>query len=68
MLYSLMLETLLPMIDMVWYIHNLSKKAIISFLELIALYKNFINLDFRLRFTKGYIHQQYDLKAWHGLS
>ncbi len=36
----IMLETLLPVIDIVLYMHNLARKAIISFWELIALYKN----------------------------
>ncbi len=46
-----MLETLLPVIDMVLYIHNFAMKAILSFWVLIALYKHFANLCFRLRFT-----------------
>ncbi len=41
-----MLETLLPVIDIVLY-------TIISFWELIALYKNWANIYFKLRFTWG---------------
>ncbi len=33
-----MLETLLPVIDIVLYMHNVARKAIFSFWELIALY------------------------------
>ncbi len=39
-----MLETLLPVIDIVQYMHNLARKVILSFWELIALYKNFANI------------------------
>ncbi len=48
-----MLETLLPVIDIVLYMHNLARKAIFSFWELIALYANLANLHFKLRFTWG---------------
>ncbi len=40
MLSSHMLETLLPMINIVLYMHNLARKVILSFWELIALYTN----------------------------
>ncbi len=46
-----MLETFLPVIDIVLYMHNLDRKAILSFSELIALYNNLTNLHFKLRFT-----------------
>ncbi len=51
MLNSHMLETLLPVIDIVLYMHNLASKAILSFWELIGLYKNLANLHFKLRLT-----------------
>ncbi len=47
------LETLLPVIDIVLYMHNLARKTIISFWELIALYKKIANLHFKLRFIWG---------------
>ncbi len=48
-----MLETLLPVIDIVLYMHNLARKAILSFWKLIALYKNLANIHFKLRVTWG---------------
>ncbi len=49
--FTNMLDTLLPVIDIVLYMHDLAKKAIISFWELIALYTNLANLHFKLKFT-----------------
>ncbi len=43
-----MLETLHPVIDIVLYMHNLDMKAILSFWELIVLYKHFANLHFKI--------------------
>ncbi len=40
MLNSHMLETLMPVIDIVLYMDNLARKPILPFRELIALYKN----------------------------
>ncbi len=48
-----MLETLLPVIDIVSYMHNLARKAILSFWELIVLYKYLANLHLKLTFTWG---------------
>ncbi len=43
-----MLETLLPVFDIVLYMQNLTRKAILSFWEMIALYKNVANLHFKV--------------------
>ncbi len=43
-----MLKTILRVTDIVLYMHNLARKVILSFWQLIALYKNIANLQFKL--------------------
>ncbi len=48
-----MLETLLPVIDIMLYMHNLARKKILPFWELIVLYNNLANLHLKFSFTWG---------------